>query len=99
VIFRHLDRLGKVHHGRHQVHVGGVGDGRLRLVPDEFDAVRMAERGALHEHGDAPILTMSGCTKRTPAAMRSATPWSVYVCSPAATVMSRAHATSPMART
>ena len=30
-----------------------VPDGRLRLVRHELDAVRMAERGALHEPGDA----------------------------------------------
>jgi hypothetical protein len=33
-----------------------VPDGQLRLVRDELDAVRVAERGALHEPGDAPIL-------------------------------------------
>ena len=65
-IVRHLDRLGKVHQGRNQVNVGGVPDGRLRLMRDELDAVRMAERGTLHEPGDAPILTKSSCTTRTP---------------------------------
>jgi hypothetical protein len=34
----------------------GVPDGRLRLVRDELDAVHIAERGALHEPGDAAHL-------------------------------------------
>jgi hypothetical protein len=54
-IVRHLDRFGKIHHGSHQVHLGGVPDGRLRLVQDEL-AVRMAERGALQGPGDAAHL-------------------------------------------
>ena len=73
-IVRHLGRLGKMHHGRRQVHVGGVPDGRLRPLRNEFDAVRMVERRALHEPGDAPILTMSGCTMRTPAQRSSSMP-------------------------
>ena len=39
--------LARCIHGRHQVHVGSVPDGRLHLVRDELDAVRMAGRGAL----------------------------------------------------
>ena len=41
---------------RENVQVGDVADGRLRLVRHEFDAMRDADRRALHQAGDAAHL-------------------------------------------
>ena len=51
-----LRRLGHVHERRQHMQIGDVADRRLRLVRHELDAVRVADRGALHQAGDAAHL-------------------------------------------
>src|SRR5204863_8875642 len=54
-----------------------VADRRLCLIRPELDPMRQRQRGAANMPVMPPIFTMSGCSMRTPAAIRSASPVSV----------------------
>ena len=51
-----LDRLARLQLRRHDMHVGQVADHRLRLVRHQLDAVRLRQRRAAHQAGDAAHL-------------------------------------------